>query len=513
MESVEPRPSRRGEGRTANAEGRSGSKIDGDVPMGDDERCRVNEPHGQSEGLSAGFEPSAGHGSRLAILVGAVALVLAILRQDGFYQIHSGDSSIFRVLAAVYAAVMLGAFAWRLTLWLRYRADAPVAEDALPRVSVVIPAYNEGELVREAILSAAENDYPRDRLEVIAIDDGSEDDTWRHIRAAAAAASNGVHLVTHRLPENRGKREALSAGFAMASGDVFVTLDSDSILASDALRHLVAPMVRDSGIDCVAGCVRVLNGRASMITRLLKCYFSLSFRFVRAYQNGFRGVFCAPGAISAYRASAVRRVLHGWRQQVFLGRQCVTGEDRSLTNLVMRNGGLTAYQQTAVAHTAVPETYAGMAKMFLRWARSNIRETLVLWRFMWRPFRQRHVGLFRFNMVLVLMSLLLPHLFVAHSAALFMTRDGFLLQYVMAVVFGGMLMGAIYYRNERDGDWIWLVFYQFFWVVFLSWILPYAALTLRNTGWLTRGASASDSPTGELAVSSPDSSTLAAASN
>lgn len=464
-------------------------------------------------GAGTGGGSDAGSGSRLAIFVGTAVLVLAILRQDSFWQAHgSGASTTFRWMAAAYAAVMLGAFAWRIVLWLRYRPDAPVDDAALPRVSVVIPAFNEGTLVREAILSAARSDYPRDRLEILAIDDGSDDDTWRHIRDAASCVPVGVKLVTHRLPANCGKREALSAGFAMASGDVFVTLDSDSVLAGDALRHLVAPIVRDGQIQCVAGCVRVLNGRASMITRLLKCYFSLSFRFVRAYQNGFRGVFCAPGAISAYRASAVRQVLRDWREQSFLGRQCVTGEDRSLTNLVMRNGGLTAYQQTAVAHTEVPETYPGMAKMFLRWARSNVRETIVLWRFMWRPFRERHVGLFRFNMVLVLMSLLLPYFFVAHSAALFMTSDGFLLRYVMAVVLGGLLMGAIYYRNERDGDWIWLVFYQFFWVIFLSWILPYAAMTLRNTGWLTRGSIGSDSRERGKRVSLPDSPALVSAS-
>lgn len=477
----------------------------------------VNEARPQIELTRPGAADSRdveGRGSRLAIVVGVIVLLLAILRQDGFWHIYSGEaeSSVVRWLAAGYAAVMLGALAWRIVLWLRYRADAPVDEPRLPRVSVIIPAYNEGALVREAILSAARSDYPTDRLEIIAVDDGSDDDTWQHIRAAALEAPAGVNVATHRLPENRGKREALSAGFAMASGDVFVTLDSDSILAADALRHVVAPIVRDDGIDCVAGCVRVRNGRASMITRLLKCYFSLSFRYVRAYQNGFRGVFCAPGAISAYRASAVRRVLASWREQTFLGRQCVTGEDRSLTNFVMRNGGLTAYQQTAVAHTEVPETYSGMAKMFLRWARSNIRETLVLWRFMWRPFRGRHVAMFRFNMVLVLLSLLLPHLFVAHSVWLYMTHDGFLLEYAVAVVCGGLLMGAIYYRNERDADWVWLVFYQFFWVVFLSWILPYAAMTLRNTGWLTRGRTSSDSKPAEKPVSSPASSTLAAAS-
>jgi len=55
------------------------------------------------------------------------------------------------------------------------------------------------------------------------------------------------------------------------------------------------------------------------------------------------------------------------------------------------------------------------------------------------------------------------------------------------VVIYGITMATIYYRNERDSDWIWLLAYEFFWIISLSWVMPYAALSLRNTGWLTRG--------------------------
>lgn len=389
-----------------------------------------------------------------------------------------------------YAGLMYVVFGWRVLLWLRYRPVTSVKDDSLPSVSVIIPAFNEGPLVRHSILSAAASRYPSDRLEIIAIDDGSDDDTWSQILKAARDVGDAVRVRTVRQPRNTGKRAALFRGFNLARGDVFITSDSDSILDPDALRNVVSPLVRDPSIGCVAGCVRVLNPRQSVLTRFLKCTFSLSFRFVRAYQNEFRGVFCTPGALSAYRAHFVKRVAGEWLGQRFLGRPCVTGEDRAMTNLFLRKGWLTAYQGNAVVHAQMPHTYKGLTGMFLRWARSNIRETVFLFQFLFTRFRTRHLHAFRLNMLLATLSLVLPTVIIAGSVSLMLTQDGYLLRHVAVVILYAVTMSAIYFRNERDSDWVWLFLYQFFWVACLSWIIPYAALTLRNTDWLTRGRTA-----------------------
>lgn len=391
----------------------------------------------------------------------------------------------FTLLA--YGGLIYIALVWRIVLWRRYRPMPSVDDEALPSVSVIIPAYNEGALVRDSILSAAASRYPSDRLEIIAVDDGSTDDTWSHILAAAREVGSGIRVHTRRQLRNRGKRQALYRGFRSARGDVFVTIDSDSVLEPDALRNAVSPLVREPEIGCVAGCVQVLNPRQSVFTRFLKCTFSLSFKFVRAYQNEFRGVFCTPGALSVYRADVVRRVADEWRSQRFLGRTCMTGEDRAMTNLFLREGWLTAYQGNAVVWSRMPHTYRDLTNMFLRWARSNIRETLVLYRFLFTRFRSRCLNVFRLNMVLVVLSLVLPPLMIANGLYLLATQDGYVLRHLGVVIVYALTVSVIYYRNERDSDWVWLLTYQFFWVACLSWIMPYAALTLRNTGWLTRG--------------------------
>ncbi|MFQ5411173.1 MAG: glycosyltransferase [Phycisphaerae bacterium] len=445
--------------------------------------------------------PSAWNGAEAiikpAIVIAAAGVLLWTLLSGDFWRFHSlPDQTMFgRVtwgVAMGYGLIVFLALIWRLRLWSRYRPMEAVEDADLPSVTVVIPAYNEGSLVRDSILSAAASRYPSDRMEIIVIDDGSSDDTWSYIRSAAREVGSHVNIRTFRQPRNKGKRQALYLGFMRARGDVFVTIDSDSVLEPDALRNAVTPLVRDPSVDCVAGCVQVMNPRQNLFTRFLKVYFSLSFKFVRAYQNEFRGVFCTPGALSVYREDVVRRVADEWLDQQFLGLPCATGEDRSMTNLILREGGLTAYQGNAVVWSKAPDNYRDMVNMFLRWARSNIRETIVLWRFMFSRFRSRFVNTFRLNMVIVLLSLVMPPLLIAHSAALLATSDGFFVRYLGVTLIFASIMSVIYYRNERDHDWIWLLVYNFFWITSLSWILPYAAVTLRNTRWLTRGADDQD---------------------
>jgi hyaluronan synthase len=425
----------------------------------------------------------------LAFILSVYVIERAISLTGSPAEGHAWSDTVWLATVA-YGFLMYGAFIWRVVLWRRYRPMPAVEESALPGVSVIIPAFNEGPLVRQSILSAASSRYPADRLEIIVIDDGSDDDTWDHICAAARLVGDRVRIVAMRQSRNLGKRHALHRGFGAARGDVFVTTDSDSILEPDALANAVSPLVRDGRIGCVAGCVRVLNPHDSIFTRFLKCTFSLSFRFVRAYQNEFRGVFCTPGALSVYRADVVRRVASEWVSQRFLGRACTTGEDRAMTNLFLREGWLTAYQGNAVVHAKMPHTYRGMTNMFLRWARSNLRETAFLFGFLFSNFRTSHLNAFRLNMILASLSLMMPPLLIFNGLSLSLLVDGFSHRHAALMLFWSATMAWIYWRNERDSDWVWLFAYQFFWVPCVSWIIPYAALTLRDNGWLTRGTRA-----------------------
>ena len=129
---------------------------------------------------------------------------------------------------AVYSALMLVVMLVRVLMVGGYRSMASLPDEELPTVTVIIPAYNEGADIAKSIDSIARSDYPREKLQIIAIDDGSKDDTWLHMEAAARRHPDLVCAI--RMDKNGGKRQGLRVGFALAAGDVLVTMDSDSVV-------------------------------------------------------------------------------------------------------------------------------------------------------------------------------------------------------------------------------------------------------------------------------------------
>lgn len=385
--------------------------------------------------------------------------------------------------SAIWIAMGVLLLGFRTTLLFRYRVITAVKPESAPMLTVIIPAYNEGAMVGQTIDSIAQADYPHERLEIFVVDDGSRDDTWEHI---AAAAKRYPDLVTPlRFAENRGKRAALEVGFVRAKGEIVVTIDSDSVIEPQTLLALVAPFSNPM-VGAVAGKVAAYNRRNGIIPRMLHVRFTLSFDMLRAVQSVYGTVYCCPGALSAYRLSVVRQVLEKWRHQTFLGVPCTYGEDRALTNLILEQGLNTVYQSNAVVHTIVPETYGKLVRMYLRWERSYVREewkflTKVLWQ---RPWRTRWISLLdsfftnmRFPMIYISMVLLVmlvledPHRLLRMMVAIGVVSTFYMLYYL---------------RSEKSLDFVYGIAYAYFSFFALFWIFPYAMVTLRARSWLTR---------------------------
>jgi len=341
-------------------------------------------------------------------------------------------------------------------------------------------------MVATCLQSILASDYPADRLEVICVDDGSVDDTWEYM--AGARSRHPERLTALRFSRNRGKRHALYAGFRQARGEILVTVDSDSLIEPATLRHLVAPFAADPRVGAVAGKVRVLNRRGSLISRMLGTVYIFAFDYIRAAQSTFKTVVCCPGALTAYRRSMIEPFLEGWRDQRFLGVPCTYGEDRALTNAILRAGHYCVYQQTAVVHTLAPETYAGLCRMFLRWHRSNIRESLRQATYLFTNYRPRHRLLPILDFLFVNSRFLLQPVFAAVALYCLVMSPGLLPPYLATLGLGAALSMAYYLRTERDSDCCYWILYAWFSVFALAWLPLAAALTLRSQSWMTRQA-------------------------
>ena len=379
--------------------------------------------------------------------------------------------------------------AWRIWFACRYRSYAPLSDSALPTITVVIPAYNEGRQIIHTVRSVMNSHYPTGKMQVICIDDGSQDDTWQWMQTAQQEFPRRVRLI--RQPFNRGKRHALMAGFAQAVGRVYVTIDSDSEVLPDTLRHLVSPLASDLRVGGVAGNVRVLNLAEGAIPKMMEVTFTSGFDFIRSGQSVYGGVFCMPGALSAYRAEVITPHLSNWVSQTFMGHPAAIGEDRALTNLVLGCGFRVVYQREAVVLTKIPITFTGLRRMLLRWARSNVRENLVMLSFIISHFRPTDSGSgwVRLFSATQFFRMTLGEAFkFAVVAQLLLAPVPTLVILAVACIISASLPALVY--QKRHGGWFgwrWAIPYAFYWLLCLYWIPFWGLLTASRSGWLTRG--------------------------
>ncbi|HEU5064211.1 MAG TPA: glycosyltransferase family 2 protein [Solirubrobacterales bacterium] len=163
--------------------------------------------------------------------------------------------------------------------------------EGLPTVSLIVPAYDEEEVIGGKVANALALDYPRERLQVIVASDGSTDATAERARAA------GADLVLELPPG--GKVAALNAGAEQATGEILAFSDANSVWAPDALRALVAPFA-DPEVGYVCGQVRFLDPGGN---NLEGAYWRYEMA-VREMESGLGGVTAGNGAIYAVRRDA-----------------------------------------------------------------------------------------------------------------------------------------------------------------------------------------------------------------
>ena len=402
--------------------------------------------------------------------------------------VFAHDSMDFGIVFAGF--IVLGAnilyTLWQAYLTLSYKNYEPEPDEKLPACVVIVPAFNEGKQVYPSLMSILKSDYPAEKFEVVTVNDGSTDDTLEWMNKAAADSNGKIKVIN--LPENKGKRNAIYQGVLYSDAEIFVTVDSDSELLPETLRNLVSPFVTDRKIGGVAGNIRVLNLNDGLIPHMLDVSFVFGFEFTRSAQSRIRTVFCTPGALSAYRRDFLLPLLPGWVDEKFLGKPANIGEDRGISNLILKNGYDVVYQRNSVAFTKVPVTYTELCRMFIRWARSNFRENFSMMTFAFKKFTWNWIGL-QINLIMQFVWMFTPMIFIV-TAAYCIVQDALAFFYsVITVIMLWSTIPAFFYAcRYSKNESLWSYVYGLFNFFALFWIAPYALITIQQSGWLTREA-------------------------
>jgi hyaluronan synthase len=244
-----------------------------------------------------------------------------------------------------------------------------------PTVSVLLPCYNEGQTVYDTIASIAASNYPLHKMEIIAIDDCSVDDSFEWMLKAKQEFRN-LSIRAARNPENSGKARTVCRALKQAGGEIVLSIDSDCIFDPNAVRELVVCFC-DPKIGGVGGAVGVRNVSRNTATKIQTFVYYTNFRLIKALENLTQSVICISGCMFATRRSLMLELEPIVRERAWFGIPVNDGEDRFLTHQILLRGYGTVINTAAQCWTTVPESMSTLFKQQVRWQRSGVRDFIL----------------------------------------------------------------------------------------------------------------------------------------
>lgn len=294
--------------------------------------------------------------------------MLAFLLQINAW-IETGQLFLF----AVFMLMIWFLWLLRVTLAAYYR---PWQAPYRVTTSVIIPVVDEPEELFRSVLERILDQYP---TEVIVVINGPQNDVLEKV-----CRQLGVRWVWTEIP---GKRNALKVGVGMATGEIAVLVDSDTMWTPDTLSELVKPF-RDPRIGGVTTRQRILDPGRGALTRWADWLENVRNEYSMPAMSVLGTVGCLPGRTIAFRRSILVRYMPRFLSEKFLGVFLEVSDDRTLTNYTLMAGYRTVFQSTSLVYTDAPTGLGKLARQQYRWARGSQYNTLRM-----LPWMLRHTPL------------------------------------------------------------------------------------------------------------------------
>ncbi len=471
-----------------------------------------------------------------------IASIAAILGIKIFLIIYVVDFTV-GFYSALTSFVLFNLF---FLSWVKFRdpfiavKDIVIPEDRKPLVTIMVPVKNEEGNIRNCVESCINSSYSN--KEIIIVNDGSTDGTAAILDEIRREVGPETKLHIIHLSKSIGKKAAIEAASQIAKGEIYVMMDSDCDLYWDAVDNAVKIFYSDRRIGAVTGHARVRDANKNTLLKIEDVWFDGQFRLLKGMETAFSSLTCCSGALSIYRREAVHSFLYTWAHDRFLGIENFKfATDRRLTAYVLGvkpedvlksqnkeireqgNNAKTAddgYKNVPILQTGkddlntmrsssdpdqddkkkdrrryawklvyspsikvtagVPTNFPDLVRQQIRWRKSFIRSLPATGGIYWRrPF----YAAFLYYLVLAL-KLTRPLIVLKIMLLIFSGDLATVVFYMAGLMYTGMLYGIdTRLRNPGYPYWIYRPLFTFISTFILSWLIFYAAITIKKETW------------------------------
>lgn len=298
------------------------------------------------------------------------------------------------MLMAINIVLSIGGFIYYQRV---KKTDGHIPLEEYPMVSIMVPAHNESIVIRKTVAALLGFDYPRDKYEIIVINDNSSDDSAQVLKAIQEKNPDRKLIVinTDNVAGGKGKSNALNIGFSVAAGSVIAIYDADNTPEPQALRLLVENLMSDDKIGAVIGKFRTRNRNATILTRFVNIE-TLAYQCMNQAGRFFFFKLCTiPGTNFVMRRSIVEEI-GGWDTKAL-------SEDTEISFRIYRMGYYIKMMPLAVTWEQEPHLLPIWFKQRTRWAKGNIYVILKNFKYVF----DKSAGRMRFDVLYYLMVYIL----------------------------------------------------------------------------------------------------------